>query len=424
MEDASLSRLREAVRSYKRQSWRLRRGLEGLEQRPSLNMTFEAGGELGGSFDEHPSLVRLAALLRPFLTPDSTVFFQSIWNMLKDTGELEPSTVETVEASLTAATRPTIPIKLNNLDLTARDIYSAYAEGELFGDDAGAKQLLAQFSAGPTRALLLFAFYDACIAYSHLILAVVDALLELESKMPGLNRPAVESPRCIYCLHGEGDFESEEHVIPEAFGQDELVLRGAVCDSCNNALSVLDQHLVEFEPIAMLRVMYLPMTKSGKFPRADLREMTVSKTKPREIRFHVKGSHDPFNLTKQDDGTVRIQFQTRGKQPLDAVTLGRALFKIGLGLVAYDKGVEYACDARFDRARAFIRGAATMPSVLFVPTSAQPHPQIHAAWLPADNGTPVALDFYGILFMFNLEPTPVGLNSGLPDGLFQELPLE
>ena len=58
---------------------------------------------------------------------------------------------------------------------------------------------------------------------------------------------------CIWCRKDYASL-SREHIIPEALGGNEqVVLRDAVCASCNNGLATIDRALVkQFEIIAFM----------------------------------------------------------------------------------------------------------------------------------------------------------------------------
>ncbi|MDY0341217.1 MAG: HNH endonuclease [Coriobacteriia bacterium] len=416
---------RRTFRAFKRQASRLRDGLEGISEFPDARIAWEAGGQAESSFDEIPSLVRLAALLRPFMVKDSDIELRLIWSAIQASDlSIYSEHSQAIDQAFIAVDRPEVPISLNGRALTTRDTYHAYAEGKLFAADPDAAQVLRQLMIEPLRALALHSFYDACVRYSYLALMMLDVILDIEKRHSGFKRTSCGDNRCIYCLDREGQFTSEEHVIPEALGQDELVLTECVCDACNNSLSALDQYLVEFEPIALLRVSYLPLTKKGKFPTADLREFRLEKTKPREVRLISKGDEGWLTVTEQEDGQTRFSIKTQGRKPVDAQMLGRALFKIGLGLVAHDHGADYACDSRFDAARSFIRGDSGMPNSLLILNRVTPSPRIAAMWYPEPNATPVAIEIYGIWFGFNLEPHDFSPPDGFPVGLFEVLSLD
>lgn len=290
---------------------------------------------------------------------------------------------------------------LNQRPLLGRDLYFAYAEGAFFAEDPEAKKILSQLSFGPTEAFLPFLFYGVCDNYSQLVFAILDVILRLEKANPELVPPR-RPPCCIYCLDREGDFGAEEHVVPEAFGLDELVLRDAVCKSCNNKLSTLDQFLAEFEPLALLRVFNVPLTKKGKFPRAETRDFVVEKVKPRVIRFKSKTGKSIFSEQPQPGGMVKLSTSITSRRPVDALTLGRSIFKIALGVVAADAGAEHASSDRFEAARRFIRGESGMPNHLLMRRTVDPVPSITTQWDPS-SPTIVLIDIFGVRFAVNLE---------------------
>lgn len=297
--------------------------------------------------------------------------------------------------------------------LSARDIYFMYAEGHLFADEEEAKSLLSQFSVAPAWHLIQFLFHGVCRRYDHVVFRFVDAILALERAHPEVVVGVAEHAKCIYCLREDGDFGPEEHVVPEFFGVDELVLHGSVCASCNNKLSTLDQRLAEFDPIAFLRVVNVPLTKKGKFPRASFREFDVQKVKPRELRFQAKSHISPFEFENLPGGVVRWRMTAHGRKVFKPVELARCLFKIGLGLVAYDIGPEAACGSRYDAARDFIRGTGGFPNHLLLSTEVKPDNNITAAWSDFGEATVVALSFFGIRFAFNIKPTPFDMPDGV-----------
>ena len=412
----TISALRRQFRSFKRHASRLRDGLAALTDAPSLRVQLSWDEEKGteSSFDESAPTVRLAALLRPFMTEGSTIELRSFWSdLLSEPDLIDLATIERVDRSFAAADRLLFPLLVNNREMTARDIYFAYAEGEFFGEDPNAKVLLTTMAfMAPATNLVKFLFHNTCATYAQLALVMVEVVLTIEQRMPEANLDAPPADRCIYCLTSSGDFGPEEHVIPEAFGVDEMLLLGSVCKACNNSLSALDQFLAEFELLAMLRVIYVPLTKKGKLPHADFRDFKLVKVKPRVIRITNKTKRDVLVLEDLPDGTIRgsLSFTSRG--PVDILRLARALFKIGLGLVAYDQGVAVACEPRFDAARGFVRGVATMPNHLVTLNHGLPIPLVRSAWQSVDGATGVELDFYGLRFALNLEPSPFGIPVG------------
>ena len=155
--------------------------------------------------------------------------------------------------------------------------------------------------------------------------------------------------KCIYCLSESGTFNAEEHIIPESLCGDEIYLpKGFVCDTCNNGISSqLDEALINFEPVAMLRVDYTPYTKAGKFPSANFQNMKVEKVAPREIRVIAKDKTGGIrNVKNLEDGRVSFNLTWKGKK-IDWKLYARAIYKIALGFVAYDMGHEAALDEKY-----------------------------------------------------------------------------
>lgn len=420
MDAETLRALPITFRSYKRLASRLKDGAEVLANSGPLqfHMSSKEGESVQASFDEPPPLVRFAALLRPFMEEGSRLELVALWKLLLENRLVDEPTGERVETQFGAAENLGIAVVLNDKPLGARDLYYAYAEGCFFDEKPEAMHLLEQLSIGPMYHMVAYLFHSACVNYSRLVFVVLEVILEIEKCNPQLRIERSANPRCIYCLSREGDFGHEEHVIPEAFGIDELVLYDAVCYACNNKLSMLDQFLAEFEALSLLRVWHVDLTKKGKFPRADFRDFVLEKVKPRELRFTSRTNRDCFATQNHPDGTVRFTFKAVSRKRMDIPRLGRSLFKIGLGLVAHDAGPEYACGSRFDPARDFIFGRGVMPNHLWMSKTATPVPSISSVWQSIDGGTVVVLVFFGVRFAFNLEPTDFSLPEEVPAHMF------
>ncbi len=369
--------------------------------------------EINSSFEEHPELARYAALLRPFLAPSSKVELNFVWKNLLNSGLVEKEKQNSISEAIKASEKLPISFQLNGSCLGARDIYFAYAEGFFFGDNEKAKELLRQFPFKPMQDMLKSLFYLSCDNFSKLVFLLLDIILDLERSHPELIIHKELAPNCIYCLTQSSDFKSEEHIIPEALGIDEFVLENAVCSNCNNRLSFLDQYLAEFEPLAFLRVFYVPLTKKGKFPRADFQEFKIEKVKPREIILKSKLSKGVVETEELPNGKVKINLKATGRKRFNPIRLARSLFKVSLGFVAYDAGREFACSTRYNAARDFINGKCKFPNNLLIARSGKPNYFVKIWWKDLENATIVALDFYGVQFLLNLEPTP--LNISIPN---------
>lgn len=425
--DGDNTLLRERFRKFKRLASRLRDGREDLGDDASLrfSMNMTEGEGATASFSESAPIIRFAALLRPFMDDTSPVELQAVWAAVTTDELVDPETKATMARNFIAVEDLGMAFELSGKLLTARDVYFAYAEGEFFDEKPDAKSLLDGLTLGPFAPIMKqmapFMFYSACSNFAQLVFVILDVILSIERSRPEFTLPPSLDRRCIYCLTTEGDFSAEGHVIPESLGLDEMVMNEAECWKCNNDLSVLDQFLCEFEPIAILRVQYVSLTKKGKFPRAETADVIVEKTKPRHLRFTSKNQKRVFSEEPQPDGTIKLSWTARTGRPVDMRRLARAIFKIALGVVAYDAGVAYACDSRFDAARAFIRGEGDMPNHMLMVTGANPpNPSITTQWHP-ELRTVVGMDFFGVGFAVNLEQLPLDIHPEVPAGVFVAL---
>lgn len=183
-----------------------------------------------------------------------------------------------------------------------------------------------------------------------------------------------------------------------------------VCKNCNNnVLSPLDNALVEFPPIAMLRVYYVPYTKKGKLPKAEFGDVTIEKIKPRHINWTSKDGESPFKKEKElEDGWFEFSFHLESKKISDYTVIHRALYKMALGMVALEKGQDYACSDRFNVAREFIMGKKDeAPNRILYCKNGQPIAQggvISYTEMPI--GTAFDFNIFGIRFFLNLEENP------------------
>jgi hypothetical protein len=417
----SIEGLRPMFRSYERNASRLRDIL--ADPSADLGLSFRLAGKMDEpvemTFSKGSDIARHAALLRPFMAPQSPIELRSVWAALLASGAVDEETRTAIDKAFLDADLLPMAAVVNGTALNARDIYDAYGEGEYFATDEAARARLQAIAVGPMAGLVPLLFHEACSNYSRLALGILEVILELKRKhMPDTADEGYG--QCIYCRTTDGPFDTEEHVVPEAFGVDELVLTGCVCDPCNNRLARLDETLAQWEPIALLRTQYAPLTKAGKFPRADLREYEVVKTEPRRIRIRAKGNQRAPVFEEVGDGTVRWTMQSQSRRPFDPLKLARPLFKIALGLIASQAGPEMALEARYDAARAFITGERRFPGYLLVPRVHKPGPEIRTWWQPLDGTTHVAISFYGLQFAFGIEPV-AGPAAAIPEqvaGLF------
>ena len=175
--------------------------------------------------------------------------------------------------------------------------------------------------------------------------------------------------KCLFCL-GLGPFSTVEHIIPESLGNDSDVLRGVVCDSCQNYFShSVEKPALEQTPLAFWRVYLGIKTKKRKLPTVNLNPPTKGK---------LPSSHPladlSIGLTAHEDGSTSLDVdndayvkalntgnQTDYKMvltPWHLSILGRFLSKVGLEYVAMNN-LENAFEPQFDAVRQFARYGST-----------------------------------------------------------------
>jgi len=377
----------------------------------------------------HDETVRLVALMRRFLNTNDDLHYRKMWAYLLDSfGDLIPKeVVEEINKRIERMKRGQIQFKVNDKILTSEDIYNLISEGGYFNDRKEFHQKLDELSNIPiVKPVFWHQFFAYTLDGFYLVSMLFDVikLIEKTQEYKLSNRESLN--HCIYCLKKSAPFNSEEHIFPEALGNEELILpRGYVCDKCNNGvLSRLDNFLLEFEPVSFLRVIYSPYTKAGKLPKASYQNISIRKTHPRNIVLTAKDKSGWVkNLKEMEDGQISFSINIKGKK-FDPKMIGRALYKIALGTVAYDQGFEVACDPKFDMARAFILKGEDFPSNLLILSNGKPKPEVTVEHQELSDGTPFLIDIFGILFLLNLQPHPcMELNEYLRRTGFKAFPL-
>ncbi len=184
--------------------------------------------------------------------------------------------------------------------------------------------------------------------------------------------------------------------------------KGYVCDKCNNeVLSGLDSALLKFEPIAFLQVLFVPYTKGGKLPEANFQNIFLKRANPRKIVITPKDKTGRIKNKKHlGDNWYSFNIETRGKQ-FNSKLLGRALYKIALGMVALSQGHGQACSRKYDTAREFIRNGQGIQNNLLICMKNKPHPEVCATYYDLPEGTPFVIDIFGLIFVLNLENNPI-----------------
>jgi len=363
--------------------------------------------------------VRLVVLMRRFLNPADSLYFRNVWSFLREhfSEEIPEGALEGVDSLIERMNQGYGAINVNGEDLTAENIYQTLSSGGYFENDEVAENYLRNIISSPiVGALFWHQFYGYTLNGFNLSSVLFSIILEVERSGKYTSSINESHPinRCIYCLTTDGSFTSEEHIIPESLGNDNLVLpKGYVCNKCNNEmLSRLDESLINFEPVDWLRVWFMEYTKAGKLPHANLQNMSLEKTHPRHIIVTAKDKTGGIkNEKKLEDGTVSFDIEGKMKK-VNFNLLGRSLYKIALGMVALADGHEHACDSRFNAARDFIKHGAGINNNFLMRTHFEPHPDGRITPIPSVEGTLFAIDLFGLAFIVNLEEMPVlGLNE-------------
>jgi hypothetical protein len=400
----------------------------------SLNINFD-GNKLSAknTIPNEKETVQFVVLMRRFLSPSDLLYYGKVWAILQElfADEVPSEVADNVTASIERLNKGYVGININGDDFTAEKVYQIISEGEYFGNDEKAQSYLRNLAGVPIVGPLFWSqFYSYTLEGFALVWAIFGIIKKIEesSRYKALyDEPSDTKKLCIYCLTTTASFASEEHIFPESLGNDELVLpKGYVCDACNHGiLSELDNALLKFEPIAFLQVQFVPYTKDGKLPRANFQNVYIERTGPRNIRIVPKDKTGDIRGKKPlGDDWYSFKIETRGKT-FDPKPLGRALYKIALGLVALEHGNERACDNKYDAARAFILKGLGFPNNLLIRTKNTPHSQVRAECWDIPQGTPFAIDIYGLVFLLNLEPTPImELNEDLIKLHFQSCSLQ
>ncbi|WP_129146036.1 HNH endonuclease [Bradyrhizobium vignae] len=231
---------------------------------------------------------------------------------------------------------------------------------------------------------------------------------------------------CIWCRN---EFErlSTEHGIPESLGcPKDLVLRNVVCVNCNNALGTVDQALLKQFEVAT--VVYGVCRKGGRRPTIDGWRAISSKhletgqhifinAGPQIVeaegkRLHPAAKSNGIFDTWIDPEAGRLGFsQEFGNDP----RFVRALYKIGLNLVARHYGVTEAADTQYEHIRAFVWGRPDAPKLRAVMDTTQTLGPVTGASNPiVKDGRDFPLfsvAILGLMFLIDMSPQQPGLRD-------------
>lgn len=107
---------------------------------------------------------------------------------------------------------------------------------------------------------------------------------------------------CLFC-ESRGPYSTVEHIIPESLGNDDLLLRQEVCDSCQAYFGKeIERFALSKTPIGFWRTFRGIKTKKGKIPSVDL-------TQPKRQKGVLPATHpdhDDVGYAFHDDGSVSV----------------------------------------------------------------------------------------------------------------------
>lgn len=403
------------IRNFKRHYHKVRKVIPDIANQGGFTFNVNFGEQkLSASINtpKQETSIQFAVLMRRFLARQSDLYYEKVLAFTRENAPhiLTEEIFEKIQSYIGHMKKGPISIEIDNKSLTAEERYDLVSNGEFFHNDEEISSYLKNLSSMPVVGPLFWhQFYSYTLDGFYLISGLFDLISQWQNDEAKGEAETVIDAKCVYCLSSDNTFQSEEHIFPEGLGNDEAVLpKGFVCDKCNNGiLSTLDSYLLEFEPIALMQVQYVPYTKSGKLPKANFQNMTIEKTHPGHIRMTAKDKSGRMKNKKElGDGWISWNMNFRGK-PIDPIRLARSLYKIGLGFVAFDQGRDVALSSRFDLARDFIKGKTGFPNNLVMSTKVKPNPNLRVHHKDLSPGCPFEIHIFGIVFMFNLEVEPL-----------------
>lgn len=172
---------------------------------------------------------------------------------------------------------------------------------------------------------------------------------------------------CLFC-QGDGPFTKAEHIVPEALGNDDLILRGEVCDRCNQYFGTeVENFVLGKTPIAFWRTFLGVRKKKGKLPHVDLSQPSRQKGRfeaVHPVHDNLVGftCHEDYSISADIGGKQVVRGIRDGTRhgftfvftPLVLAMMGRFFCKVGIELVCLDDPVRARSDA-FKKARRFAR---------------------------------------------------------------------
>ncbi|KAF5431988.1 HNH endonuclease [Candidatus Methanophagaceae archaeon] len=371
-----------------------------------LELNKEKGGKVSYNVPDEQTAKEFAVSMSRFLLPDSSL---NIDNLLRTLQQLSTDTeyqdfLINVNQCLNKVKEGQFPVIMNNKQLRADDVFVELSSNVLFANDIDAAKYLDKLRNDPITGNLKWSlYYGYCLDVFKILSIIIDYLEKHDIHPPRIDR----KNHCIFCKTTDGNFSSVEHVIPESIGNETLFLpRGYVCDNCNTRISKLEQDFVNSLPISMVKIFFGSVGKKGKLPSAKFSNVHLQRISPNAItmRYHVGAKSIP-KATELPEGGYKLKLSLTTQ--FNPHIIARVLFKMGLGIVATDRGREEALHPRYDPAREYILNGGHFPNRLAIFKESHPSnvSKIEGA-INNKEGTFIHFELLGARFIIGLEPNP------------------
>lgn len=179
------------------------------------------------------------------------------------------------------------------------------------------------------------------------------------------NLEQIQSIECLFC-RGKGPFTTVEHIVPKSLGNDSDILKGVVCDKCQNYFGkAIEKEALENTPFAFWRTFICIPTGRKKLPSVSLnppdKGVLPSNHAHSDVGLGFTAHEDLSVSVDIDDPAIIKKIMSGEKTSFDVVLspwhlsiMGRFLGKMGLEYAALSD-YELAMSEPFDEIRAYIR---------------------------------------------------------------------
>ena len=162
---------------------------------------------------------------------------------------------------------------------------------------------------------------------------------------------------CIYCRVPTDGTEGVAHVFPEGLVSNDVTLDpGAVCDDCNHRLGAkLDAALVD-HPLISFAVQWQGL-RGGKENKLRLSLGGIERD-PHGRSITIPVDLDEDSVVWDEGGRIKsrdVRVAQLVKHGTDEWRFSRALYHVGLNVIAHARGPRFALQSEFDPVRRYVR---------------------------------------------------------------------